>query len=101
MTRKVIDIVNNYAGSKIVTVEDGSDDEEAFQEGGDDVDTTTVEPTTSTIIPEEQGAHVEPGKDPAIDEEEEAVDEVDVGTPRQEPTEDEEPETQNEVVDEM
>ena len=48
MTRKVIDIVNNYAGSKIVTVEDGSDDEDASQDGGDDVDTTTVEPACRT-----------------------------------------------------
>ena len=101
MTRKIINIVNNYAGSKIVTVEDGSDDGEAAQEGGDDVDTTVAEPITSTIIPEEQGAPVKPGKDPAIEEKEDEVDEVDVGTPRQEPTEDEEPETQNEVVDEV
>ena len=62
MTRKVIDIVNTYSGSKIVTVEDGSDDEEASREWSDDVDTTAVEPTTSAIIPEEQGSPVEPGK---------------------------------------
>ena len=56
MTRKIIYNVNNYAGSKIMTVEDRSDDEEAPQEGGDDVNDTAVEPTTFTIILEEQGA---------------------------------------------
>ena len=81
MTRKIVDIVNNYAGSKIVTVEDGSNDGEVVQDRCDDVNTIALEPNTFIIVPEDQGAPVEPEIDPDI-KEYNTVDGVDVGAPR-------------------